>query len=455
MPNNDRQYYVICADNCKFESMTKEQIITAIANATGVSPEAVDVDDAFISRIKEANKNSNLKWWVGTEAEYNAIETLNDETLYIITDAADDTEALLITLQTELEQLQAMVKPTAQNAVVITDSYGDETLTGTTGTTNLIAKLQQNGVNISQYRVKPGAGFNAASGIYSFGVALGEMENDANVTEVVVIGGYNDVNNGTAETITANAASFCATAAQKFPNAKVRLYFVGKQAYNSDGVWRINYYKALQAWAKGCEGHKAEVVSGGYMCLTCAADFVNDNYHPNTSGVSKVATYIATSILSGAAITRNVSAEAQLNKKSNITALDTGVTRTGTNKPLCYQYINNDNSRIWFSKLHADVNWQPLDFDGTWLPLADLEATEEIVNGSQYNDFTAFVPCTIFAANSGFISLTAKVGIIANTLYIAFVHYDASTSDYLNDNISAIDIPFSFAIDCPTIHVMN
>lgn len=60
MPNNDRQYYVICADNCKFESMTKEQIITAIANATGVSPEAVDVDDAFISRIKEANKNSNL-----------------------------------------------------------------------------------------------------------------------------------------------------------------------------------------------------------------------------------------------------------------------------------------------------------------------------------------------------------------------------------------------------------
>ena len=82
MPNEQRQYYVFCEDNCKFEAMTKEQIITAIANATGVSPEAVDVDDAFISKIQEMNKNNNLKWWVGTEAEYNAIADLDDETLY-------------------------------------------------------------------------------------------------------------------------------------------------------------------------------------------------------------------------------------------------------------------------------------------------------------------------------------------------------------------------------------
>ena len=52
---SERNYYVLCDDNCRFESMTKEQIIAAIAEATGHTPE--DIDAAFITRIKEQNKN--------------------------------------------------------------------------------------------------------------------------------------------------------------------------------------------------------------------------------------------------------------------------------------------------------------------------------------------------------------------------------------------------------------
>lgn len=84
MPNENRTYYVICEDNCKFESMTKEQIIAAIAEATGETP--VHIDDAFITKIKEQNHNGTLKWWVGTQAQYNAIATKDAATLYIITD---------------------------------------------------------------------------------------------------------------------------------------------------------------------------------------------------------------------------------------------------------------------------------------------------------------------------------------------------------------------------------
>ena len=452
MPNEQRQYYVFCEDNCKFEAMTKEQIITAIANATGVSPEAVDVDNAFISKIQEMNKSNNLKWWVGTEAEYNAIADLDDETLYIITDAADDTEALLITLQAELEQLQAMVKPTAQNAVVITDSYGDATCTGTTSTTNLIAKLQQLGVNISQYRVKPGAGFNAASGQYSFGAALSEMESDANVTEVVVIGGYNDVDNGTAETITANAASFCATAAQKFPNAKVRAFFVGKQRFNNDGTWRINWYKGFMSWQAGFNTYNAEVVGGAPYILTSAEMFVNDNFHPNEAGVARLGKYIATSIKTGAPVVVEESKECTITAGTGVTSIDTGVTNAGTGKQVCYQYVCNGVSRIWLKKLHIDFNNVTATMDGTPITIGTIDSP--ILSGSQYNDFKAVVPGGVFIAGA-FVNTTAILSIAGNTLMLEMYAINEAGSGKVTGAMTAFESLMPIQLECPTIHAMN
>lgn len=88
MPEQERNYYVICDDNCKFPAMTKEETIAAIAEATGETP--VHIDDAFISKIKEQNRNASLKWWAGTEAEYNSITTKSNDTLYVITDIEDN-----------------------------------------------------------------------------------------------------------------------------------------------------------------------------------------------------------------------------------------------------------------------------------------------------------------------------------------------------------------------------
>lgn len=71
----DRKYFVLCDHNCKFEGMTKEQILTKIAEATGTVPS--DIDDAFITKIKEQNRNVALHFWFGTEAEYNALVVKN------------------------------------------------------------------------------------------------------------------------------------------------------------------------------------------------------------------------------------------------------------------------------------------------------------------------------------------------------------------------------------------
>lgn len=68
---SERTYYVLCDDDCRFESMTKEQIVAAIADATGSTP--TGIDDAFITKIKEIRANETKQIWVGTEAQFNAL----------------------------------------------------------------------------------------------------------------------------------------------------------------------------------------------------------------------------------------------------------------------------------------------------------------------------------------------------------------------------------------------
>ena len=64
-------YYVVCDNNCRYEGMTKEQIIAAIAEATGSVP--VGIDEGFITKMKEIRAGGTARLWIGTDADFNAI----------------------------------------------------------------------------------------------------------------------------------------------------------------------------------------------------------------------------------------------------------------------------------------------------------------------------------------------------------------------------------------------
>ena len=66
------KYYVICDDDCRYESMTREQILAAIEQALEQGYVA-DPDAAVFSKIKEIGAGDTIQLWVGTEAEFNAI----------------------------------------------------------------------------------------------------------------------------------------------------------------------------------------------------------------------------------------------------------------------------------------------------------------------------------------------------------------------------------------------
>lgn len=165
----DRTYYVICEDKCLFEAMTKEQIIAAIAEATGSTP--TDVDSAFITKIKEQNANRELKFWVGTQAQYNAIAEPAEDTFYLITDPTfeSDIRTELEGLQTEIAELNALKPIDVSDKITLTSNDTESV-----------------GVANKQYV------FDPASGIMYFTVALNvKAEIDADTSKVIShTGGY-------------------------------------------------------------------------------------------------------------------------------------------------------------------------------------------------------------------------------------------------------------------------
>ena len=69
----NRIVYCVCDDDCRFESMTKEQILTAIEQAISQG-HVSDPDSAVFSKIKEIRANEAIQIWTGTEAQFNALD---------------------------------------------------------------------------------------------------------------------------------------------------------------------------------------------------------------------------------------------------------------------------------------------------------------------------------------------------------------------------------------------
>ena len=90
---SERKYFCFCADNCKFETMTKEQILAAIAQAAAGGL-VFDADAAFVTKVKEGNAGGAITFWRGTQAQYNALDVVDPSCMYIITDSTEKQDML-------------------------------------------------------------------------------------------------------------------------------------------------------------------------------------------------------------------------------------------------------------------------------------------------------------------------------------------------------------------------
>ena len=99
--------YVLCSTNCKYPAFTAEEVLALLQYAIdNKSLEGINSDAGFITKLKEMNGNKAVKLWLGTQAEYAALETKETDTLYIFTDdsTSADLEAAFTEANSKAEQ---------------------------------------------------------------------------------------------------------------------------------------------------------------------------------------------------------------------------------------------------------------------------------------------------------------------------------------------------------------
>lgn len=69
------EVYATCENSCRYLVYTREQVLAlleqAIADGSLLN---IDVDAAAVTKIADVNGGSDVKFWTGTEAEFNALD---------------------------------------------------------------------------------------------------------------------------------------------------------------------------------------------------------------------------------------------------------------------------------------------------------------------------------------------------------------------------------------------
>lgn len=103
---------------CLDETFTKAQILNIISQAVE-NGKIHNVDWGAVSVLKEINKNQPLRFWIGTNAEYEAINHKENNVLYIKTDdtSAAEVKNSITDLKSKDEYLEGFTKSVSDMAL--------------------------------------------------------------------------------------------------------------------------------------------------------------------------------------------------------------------------------------------------------------------------------------------------------------------------------------------------
>ena len=112
----ESKYYVICNSGCRFESMTKEQILTAITQAVNEGTIG-DINTGFVTTIKTVNGRA-LKFFVGSQSEYEVLTDDEKKNLFAVITNDTNKESLFSAIEEIRAQLDAQETRLADGSVV-------------------------------------------------------------------------------------------------------------------------------------------------------------------------------------------------------------------------------------------------------------------------------------------------------------------------------------------------
>lgn len=109
--------YVICNNNCKFESMTKEQILAAIVQAVNEGTIG-DIDTGFIKTVQTIN-GQPLRFFVGEQSAYEALTDEEKKNLFAIITNDTTKDGLFESLETLKTTVRELVAGLGDGSFVV------------------------------------------------------------------------------------------------------------------------------------------------------------------------------------------------------------------------------------------------------------------------------------------------------------------------------------------------
>lgn len=198
--------------------------------------------------------------------------------------------------------------------IVVADSYGSPTDSGDASNPHTFIDYMTEIANtFSKWTVhsvyKGGASFMGVDSDTTKKY-LNLLKNDfhdditpANITDIVVVGGLNEVNNfnthgKTEAQVRAAIREFVTYCHNTYPNANVMIAPVGKARFNYDANYRMGYTHMMNCWAKPYEaGCLFTPLADADCVLIRYGYFGRNNYHPSNTGSMAIANAIISALM--------------------------------------------------------------------------------------------------------------------------------------------------------------
>ena len=189
------------------------------------------------------------------------------------------------------------------------------------------------GLSSSQYSLHAygGSGFINSSGGHTYIDILNEsnMSDPDTVTDVIVVGGYNDISlQQSPGGIRAAISAFIARSKVLYPNAAVRIGFVGITPL-ADRKYKASL--TLKDYQYGANQYVGAYMSGIENCLHNYKWFTADKIHPNDDGQHEIARAVVNVLMSGSADIYIPNTNFNITNETGITANWANMTATLNN----------------------------------------------------------------------------------------------------------------------------
>ena len=282
--------------------------------------------------------------------------------------------------------------------------------------------------------VAGGYGFGTSN---NFATLIQNATADDNITDIILLGGYNDISSSFGN-IKVGMQNFKTACASKFPNGVIKIGFVG-WSNNPSKLFGLRI--ACDNYIRSCKELNISYLNNmDYSLHEYFNSFSSDDFHPNNYGQEQITNNLINAYNTGNA-----------NVTINYSDFKLGFNYDFTTNDNIEQIITSNliNNSIYFSiknKITLNCNNKTIRCDNTLYDIADI--TAGVVIGNNFYTTNQVVNCVIHNGYD-YITIPGILIIADKKLKIAFfdVSEDKKSFNEFN-NVSDIQIqPVSFYID--------